>query len=120
MVVLALSVQVEAQGSAFAGASWIEQLIAGPLGTSLAVIAVAWFGVALLGGRLSIKQGGILVLGCFVMFAAPVMARALIGLAQQTAGGTAEVQPREFVVPRSLPTSRPPAYDPYAGASVPG
>ena len=120
MLPLSASALSGSQTGAFAGADWIERLITGPLGTSLAVIAVAWFGFALLGGRLPFRRGGLLVLGCFVLFSAPVMARALLGLAQQSGGGAAEVQPQEIVVPPPPPAPSPPAYDPYAGASVPG
>lgn len=120
MVHLTLSAAVDPQSSAFAGAGWIERLIAGPLGTSLAVMAVAWFGLALLGGRLSFRRGGLLVLGCFILFSAPVMARVLLGMAHQAGGGAAQVQPQEIAVPPPPAAPSPPAYDPYAGASVPG
>lgn len=119
MALLISSVTFDPHGSAFAGVSWIERLVVGPLGASLAVIAVAWFGLVMLSGRLSLKRGGLLLLGCFILSSAPIMARALLGFSQQTSGGATQIQPQEIVVPppRALPS--PPNYDPYAGASVP-
>lgn len=120
MLLLSASALSASDTSAFAGAAWIEQLITGALGTPLAVIAVAWFGLALLGGRASFRRGGLLVLGCSILFSAPVMARALLGMAQQASGGPAQVQPQDITVPPPPAAPSPPAYDPYAGASVPG
>lgn len=77
MLLLTRSAAVEPQSSIVASASWIERLVTGPLSTSLAMIAAAWFGLALLGGRLSFKRGGLLVLGCFILFGAPAIAREL-------------------------------------------
>jgi type IV secretion system protein VirB2 len=102
----------------FAGLSGIDGWLTGPLGTGVAVIAVAWFGFSLLGGRLSLRRGGLVVLGCFVLFGAPSIARGLLGLAGETRGLIAVSGPVTFdVSPPAVPT--PPAYDPYAGAAMP-
>ena len=102
----------------FAGLSGIESWLTGPVGTGIAVIAVAWFGFSLLGGRLSLRRGGLVVLGCFVLFGAPSIARGLLGLAGETRGPIAATGPVTFdVPPPAVPT--PPAYDPYAGAAMP-
>ena len=115
--------QTTAQGptasGAFAAAQWTEQLLVGPLGTSLAVIAVAWFGFGLLAGRFSLRRGGLLVLGCFVLFGAPSIARGLIGLVY-SGGQTAALPPQKIAVPPPPVAVSPPPFDPYAGASVPG
>jgi type IV secretory pathway VirB2 component (pilin) len=118
MLLLTLSAAIEPQSSVVASASWIELLITGPLGTSLAMIAVAWFGLALLGGRLSFRRGGLLVLGCFILFRAPTIARELMGLAGRGGGQIAapELSP---AAPLQPPPLLPPQPDPYAGASVP-
>ncbi len=103
----------------FSAAQWVQQVLVGPLGTSLAVIAVASFGFALLAGRLSLKRGGLLVLGCFMLFGAPGLARALIGLAQATNTGSAPLPPQQITVPPPPVAADPAPFDPYAGASVP-
>jgi len=104
---------------AFPVAQLAQQLLLGPLGTSLAVIAVAWFGFALLAGRFSLRRGGLLVLGCFVLFGAPDLAKALIGLAQTSNSGTAPLPPQQITIPPPPVAAVPAPFDPYAGASVP-
>ena len=49
------------------GAVCIERTLTGPLGTSLAVIAVAWAGFAMLGGRASPRRAIQGVLGAFIL-----------------------------------------------------
>ena len=105
-------------GDPFAAAGWFERLLTGPLGTSAAVIAVAWFGFELLAGRLSVRRGGLLVLGCFVLFGAPGIARSLLSAANSAGGGRSAPVPLTIIAPPPAVPS-PPAYDPYAGASVP-
>lgn len=104
---------------ALAAAQWVDRMLVGPLGTSVAVIGVAWFGFALLAGRLSLRRGGLLVLGCFVLFGAPGIARALIGLAQGGGAATAPISPEQITVLPPPVAVTPPPFDPYAGASVP-
>lgn len=104
---------------ALAAAQWVNRILVGPLGTSVAVIAVAWFGFALLAGRLSLRSGGLLALGCFMLFGAPGLARALIGLAQVGNTGTALSSPQLITVPPPPVAVTPAPFDPYAGASVP-
>ena len=108
-----------APADTFAALQWIEQLVVGPLGTSIAVIAVAWFGFALLAGRFSLRRGALLVLGCFVLFGAPNLARALIGLAHAGSSGTAALPPQQIIIPPPPAPAVPTPFDPYAGASVP-
>lgn len=104
---------------ALAAAQWVDRMLVGPLGTSVAVIGVAWFGFALLAGRFSLKRGGLLVLGCFVLFGAPGIARALIGLEQGGGAATAPISPEQITVPPPPVAVTPPPFAPYAGASVP-
>lgn len=99
-------------GDAFAAAQWVNQIVLGPLGTSVAVIAVAWFGFALLAGRLTLRRGGLLALGCFVLFGAPGLARALIGLAQVGGTGAAPMSPQQLTVPPPPVAVAPAPFDP--------
>ena len=114
-----LALAVGLSGNApFAAASWVERLLTGPLGTTLAVLAVGWFGLGLLTGRLAVRRGGLLLLGCFVLFGAPGIARGLLGLAGDT--GRARPAPvAQTITPPPPAVPSPPPFDPYAGASVP-
>ena len=105
--------------SALAAMDWIEHVLLGPLGTSLAVIAVAWFGFEMLTGRLSPRRGGLLVLGCFVLFNASGLARALVDLARGSGSASGPIAAQQITVPLPPAPRKPPPYDPYAGASVP-
>lgn len=107
------------QGSIAAAANWLSALASGSLATSLALFAIAGLGLAMLQGRLSLRDGMRIVIGCFILFAAPIIAKDLLGLAHWQAGPTfaaAEALPRP---PIALPNLPPPNRDPYAGASVP-
>jgi type IV secretory pathway VirB2 component (pilin) len=99
-------------------AQWIEAILLGSLGGVLAVIAVACVGLAMLWGRISIRSGVQVVLGCFILFGAPMLARSFMDLAR------AGPQPEIIAIPAlpqlPVPPPRPPVNaDPYAGASVP-
>lgn len=97
---------------------WVVELLVGPIGTSVAVIAVAWVGFSLLEGRLTLRRGATVVLGCFILFGAQMIARELMGLAGRDGGQIASPD-----LPPAAPfQSQPPLPsqpDPYAGASVP-
>lgn len=103
----------------FSATQWIEQVLIGPLGTSLAVIAVAWFGFEMLTGRFSPRRGGLLVLGCFVLFNASGLARALVILARGSGSASGSIATQQITVPLPPEPGNPPPYDPYAGAAVP-
>ncbi len=99
-------------------ALWIQGTLLGTLATAVAVIAIAWIGFGMLSGRINLQRGAITILGCFIVFGAPIIAAGLMKT------GQAEGTPAIVVVPPSppplpQPTSTPTPYDPYAGASVP-
>ncbi|WP_228244136.1 TrbC/VirB2 family protein [Porphyrobacter sp. GA68] len=98
-------------------ASWLAALLTGSLASGLCVLAVAVVGLLLLTGRLAVREGMRVVLGCFVLLGAPVIAGAFV-----TAGVGVAERPSMAELPRTLPESRqelpPSAFDPYAGASV--
>lgn len=100
-----------------AGSDWIGGTLFGSLAVGLCVIAVAIVGLMLMSGRTAVREGARVVLGCFVLLGAPVIAAELRGFA-------AEAEPSPTVeastTRASLPTPvLPPSnYDPYAGASL--
>ncbi len=102
-----------------AAIGWVSDLLFGPLATIIAVMAVAWFGFAMLSGRFDIRHGLSVLLGCFLLFGA----RAIIeGFHATTANGSAPVSANVPAAP-SFPRAAPQGnntnnFDPYAGAAV--
>ena len=101
-----------------AAVDWVADLFTGTVGTSLAVLAIAWLGFALLQGRIPVRDGARIIMGCFILFGAPVIAAAFVQMArpEQSALSPVVVQ---AVPPPVVTPARPPVFDPYAGASVP-
>jgi type IV secretion system protein VirB2 len=100
---------VSAIGSATA---WISTLIFGPLATALAVIAIAWIGFAMLSGRIDIRRGLSVLLGCFLLFGARGIAEGL-----RSASNSSVPPPPVYAKPAPAANTAN-GYDPYAGASV--
>jgi len=96
-------------------ADWLAQIITGSLGTSIAVIAIGWVGLAMLQGHLDWRRAGRIILGCFILFGSPLIARGLIDALQGTASLRPNPPPPAIV---ATPTAAP-QFDPYAGAALP-
>lgn len=97
---------------------WIEGTFLGSLATTIAVIAVAWTGLAMLSGRMNVRRGLTVILGCFLLFGA----RDIVGGLRESSFGSVAGSD----VPRQLP-DRPQApripvnadpFDPYAGQAA--
>jgi TrbC/VIRB2 pilin len=86
--------------------------------TSVAIIAVAVTGFLMLSGRIDARRGLITIIGCFILFGAPTIARGLRAAAGdgQIAANNLVAQPPPLVVPPAPP--KPNVFDPYAGASL--
>jgi len=102
-------------GALVTAANWLQQVVAGNAAMMLGVIAVAVLGLAMFNGQLPVRRGLMVVAGCFLLFGAPSIGRALLGLPN---GGPAEVvassggaDPKQASLP-TVPAER----DPYAGA----
>jgi type IV secretory pathway VirB2 component (pilin) len=114
----------DAEASALLRAAhWIEAVMLGPIATTVAVLAIASLGFAMLSGRLSVRHGLTAVLGCFVTFGAASIAYGIAGLAQGQGAAVAAVDPVPTMPAPQLNLDPPPAPaqaggDPYAGASV--
>jgi len=104
------------EGSVPAAIAWLNGTLLGTVATGLAIMAVAFIGFTMLSGRLAIRDGIRVIIGCFVLFGASYVASSLSALAY---GGTRTqtiVAPPTDLAPRA---ELPPAdYDPYAGASL--
>ena len=104
-----------------AAVQWLQHTLLGTIATTVAIVAVAWVGVMILSGRVNLRHGATVVLGCFLLFGASSIAAGI-----QSATGGADQPPeypaQAFSVPPpevALPPGPHPNYDPYAGASVP-
>lgn len=100
-----------------AAVGWVQGTLLGTLATVIAIIAVALVGIAMLSGRIDIRRGIMVLIGCFLLFGAP-------RIAPQLSGGAGDygVRPAPPVVAAPPPKLIPPPnpnYDPYAGAAVP-
>ncbi|NWE54557.1 TrbC/VirB2 family protein, partial [Brevundimonas sp. P7753] len=52
------------------GTQWVQELLLGPVATSIAVIAVAAIGLLMLSGRMNIRRSATVLVGCFILFGA--------------------------------------------------
>jgi type IV secretion system protein VirB2 len=98
---------------------WIVTTLSGSPATGIAVVAIAWVGMMMLWGRIDVRRGAMVIVGCFVLFGAPSIAEGLMGSAQTDRGDVSALA--GVPIRPSLP-ARPKnpanAFDPYAGAAV--
>ncbi len=99
-------------------ARWIEGVMLSEIALGVCVIAVAFTGALMLTGRLPLREGARVVVGCFVLLGAPVIAAGFV----VDGGGVIEASspPPPVAVPNesSRPNLPPANFDPYAGASL--
>lgn len=106
-----------------AAISWLQDVLLGTAATSIAVIAIAAIGFGMLTGRVNIRHGATVILGCFILFGASTIVNGL----RYAASGVGGYDPPPVIVaappppppPHVQPSKTPAPYDPYAGASVP-
>lgn len=101
-----------------AAVTWLQDTLLGSVATAVAVIAVAAVGFSMLNGRLSVRQGVTVVLGCFVLFGASTIAAGIQSFIRGDGAARSYASAPPPAVP-DLPPPPPAASDPYAGASVP-
>jgi len=101
-------------------AHWIDGVLLGPIATSMAVVAVALLGFAMLMGRIDIRRGLSVLLGCFLLFGARGIAEGL-----RSVGANGEAPPMAAGPPPPVYPNVPKtrgnnsnAFDPYAGAAI--
>lgn len=106
-------------GAISAAASWVSDLLFGPLATTIAIIAIAWVGFSMLSGRIEIRRGLAVVFGCFLLFGARGIADSLRSMAVSEAPFANAGPPSSpaYTTPTSLPNNAN-GFDPYAGAAV--
>ncbi|MEP5937338.1 MAG: TrbC/VirB2 family protein [Erythrobacter sp.] len=98
---------------------WISGMLMGEIAIAVSVVGVAIVGFIMLTGRLPLRRGVQVIIGCFVLLGAPALAASFTEFWQ---GSVVDAQPltysteAEAIAPRE---DLPPAqYDPYAGASL--
>jgi type IV secretory pathway VirB2 component (pilin) len=100
---------------------WLQATLLGTVATSIAVIAVSAIGLMMLAGRVNVRHGLTVILGCFILFGASTIVAGLMASlsgADRVARVDAPQAPPPMVAPPPAPP--PPANrDPYAGAAVP-
>lgn len=120
---MALAVQqslFEAGGGApmVESARWIEGLLFGELAVALCVLAVACIGGLMLVGRSPLREGVRVVIGCFVLLGAPVIATGFVQSGSRVAEAPTSPPPVSVEIETTRPNLPPANIDPYAGASL--
>lgn len=106
------------QNSILDATNWGLGLLLGSVGTTVAILSVSVLGFLLLRGRVPFARGFVTILGCFILFGAPVIAEGLLAFAGAT--DAIEEGPPPVPAPSYTPTTPSPnVYDPYAGAALP-
>lgn len=100
-------------------AIWWQTLATGTVATLTATIAVAIVGLLMLQGRLPLRRGVTVVLGCFMLFGARTIADGLLNVSHRATGETVAAQVPIPPAPVATAPPQPTVYDPYAGAAVP-
>jgi type IV secretory pathway VirB2 component (pilin) len=116
--------EVQPPASVFSAAvQWLQGTLLGTLATAVAVIAVASVGFLLLTGRIDVRRGAQVVIGCFIVFGASSIAAGIVGLTEDNRAPAvmpAPPPPPQIAPPLVSPATRkPPPFDPYAGAALP-
>lgn len=101
-----------------AATDWIQSVVLGPVGISIAVMAIASVGLLMLSGRLNLKRGATVVLGCFILFGASSIARGLHDLTGARSSPPAMASADATALEASLSTTPTGTEDPYAGAAL--
>lgn len=61
--------------------AWIEGALFGQIAVILCVLAVAFVGALMLTGRLPVRRGMMVVIGCFILLGAPIIAAGVLNAA---------------------------------------
>lgn len=104
------------------GVMWVQGVALGSVSTTVAVVAVAAIGLLMLLGRLELRRGITVVVGCFLLFGAGIIASAITGFSSSDVAPKAPYESTLDQLGNSPHITAPPknsTYDPYAGASVP-
>lgn len=103
-----------------AAVQWLQGTLLGTVATTVAVICVATVGLMMLSGRVDLRRGASVIVGCFILFGASGIAAGIQSVAGTDASPREAFAEADLWVPPPLPPPPPAApADPYAGAAVP-
>lgn len=66
---------------------WMQGTLLGTVATVVAVIAIASVGFLMLTGRINWRHGGVVILGCFILFGAASIVAGIQSAATMSTGG---------------------------------
>jgi type IV secretory pathway VirB2 component (pilin) len=101
------------------GVTWVQGVALGTTATAIAILAIAGIGLLMLSGRLELRRGVTVVIGCFILFGVSGVAATLTGLSGINTQSNPPAPSNSGPLSNQLRSPTPTAYDPYAGASVP-
>lgn len=107
--------------SLVAALAWVQGTLLGTVATLVAVIAIASIGLMMLAGRVDMRHGVRMVLGCFILFGASTIAAGIQAGFTAGIGSSRPLAVDAYALPPppAPPEESPVNHDPYAGASVP-
>jgi type IV secretion system protein VirB2 len=81
---LAQSANLDPAGSGviLGAVNWVQGTLLGAVATAVAVIAVAGCGFMMLTGRMNWRHGGMVILGCFILFGSAAIVGGIRSAAQ--------------------------------------
>lgn len=106
-----------AQGNALSDAVvWLQGTLLGSIASTIAILATAIVGLLMLNGRVPLRRGASIVIGCFILFSADTIVEGLLGSIDRP---PAEIGLTPPAPAYTAETPRAVSDDPYAGAAVP-
>ena len=82
-----LSTDPQGSGVIVNAMRWLQGTLLGTVATVAAVIAIAAVGFLMLTGRINWRHGGVVILGCFILFGAASIVAGIRSAATFSAGG---------------------------------
>ena len=95
---------------------WLRSILLGSTASTVTVLAVATIGLLMLSGRVPMRRGATVIIGCFIVFSAATISDGLLGSGNGTRTGIALIAPSPAYIPTEPHAT---SADPYAGSSVP-
>jgi type IV secretion system protein VirB2 len=82
-----LSTDPQGSGVIVNAMRWMQGTLLGTVATVVAVIAIASVGFLMLSGRMNWRHGGVVILGCFILFGAASIVAGIQSAATMSTGG---------------------------------
>jgi type IV secretion system protein VirB2 len=119
LILQAILTEPQATGVIDAAVGWVTGLVFGSLTTVLMTIAIAWLGLSMMSGRIDVRRGLYVILGCFIIIGAREIASGLQASSVSAAESLSASAPAQPSFPKAgRSNTTPNNYDPYAGASI--